>query len=78
MSRQLTLKVKRAVAERATPENMNIPVCEARGCNAIHDLQYHHSPNKKMGGSKKRYSEDNVKLLCPKCHLIDVHRKGGV
>ena len=57
MSRQLTLKVKREVRERATPEDSNVPVCEGQGCNVIHNLGYHHEPPKGMGGSKRHYTK---------------------
>ena len=66
--KQLTLKVKKEVSERATPYSLNIPICEGDGCTAIHDLQFHHVQLKQMGGRKRRYEAENVKLLCRKCH----------
>ena len=68
MTKALTLKVKREVSERACGDG-NVPLCEREGCNAIHDLHYHHDPPKQMGGAGKRiYTADSVKLLCLKCH----------
>ena len=67
MSRQLTLKVKKEVSERAMEKwDSTVPCCEE--CGGIHDLQYAHWPPKGMGGTKRNYNAENVKLLCAKCH----------
>ena len=66
MSKQLTLKVKKEVNKRAMG-NGNVPLCEK--CRSeLHNLEYHHEPPKGMGGSKRRYTKDNVLKLCLKCH----------
>jgi len=76
MTKQLTLKVKREVTERATPANSNIPVCEGQGCNVIAGLQYHHEPPKGIGGSKRHYTKENTFYLCEHCHLVVRHGRG--
>ena len=75
MTKQLTLKVKREVYERAMEQagkSSNIPVCEGKECYRFVGLQYHHLQLKGMGGSKRHYTAENVRLLCPKCHA-EIH-----
>jgi len=65
--KQLTLKVKKEVSERAMRNwNTNTWCCE--NCGYIHELHFHHIIHKGMGGTRRRYTAENVKLLCRKCH----------
>ena len=71
--KNLTLKVKREVAERACGDG-NVPMCEKCGGKGdFRGLQYCHWPLKGMGGSKRTYTKDNLKLLCAKCHFTGDH-----
>ena len=66
--KQLTLAVKKEVSERACGDG-NVPLCEkCRGKGDFRGLQYCHWPLKGMGGTRRRYTAENVKLLCRKCH----------
>ena len=63
MSKQLTLAVKKEVSRRAGG------LCE--DCNKASDwrgLSYHHVKLKQMGGTRRKYTTENVLLLCGKCH----------
>ena len=73
MTKQLTLKVKREVYDRACGDG-NVPLCEkCRGIGDFRGLEYAHWPPKGMGGTKRRYTKDNMKLLCAKCHHVGDH-----
>jgi len=41
---------------------------ECRGPGDWRGLAIHHNPPKRMGGTKHIYSDDELILLCGKCH----------
>ena len=67
--KQLTLKVKKEVSERAND------LCES--CHKGGDfrgLHYHHVIHKGMGGAGKRiYTAKSIRLLCARCHMTGDH-----
>ena len=74
MTKQLTLKVKKEVSERACGDG-NVPLCEkCRGKGDFRGLQYCHWPLKGMGGAGKRiYTAKSIRLLCARCHMTGDH-----
>ena len=57
-------KIRRWIIERDNE------ICQICGCSVVRKSHVHH-----IDGNKKHNTEDNLILLCPKCH-VRVHSKG--